>query len=324
MGVILTAIMGSDKIDRSSERDERPMPERNTTLSEVGENAMPANRSRTLRWRSCLEQLRARRGALEIAIDTNRDPNATESGKSLIWRVRLVDVSDEAIVVESPRAFGQSISFDPGAALVVAMTIGQNRWMFRTEVIDPDPRIPDAIRLRSPEKVERCSRRSFYRVSTAQLNPAPVECWPLLDPASAVAAEVANRAMIQQAISEDNQCEGIDQDAFCVLPEVGPKFSAQLVNIGGGGAGLLISAADSSAIGRAPLLWMRIDLTPEIPIPLGLTARVVHTHLDSAQNLYAGMTFDFSYNTGHRDFIISQIARYTHLVQHTGKLKKAG
>ena len=300
------------------------MSERDTTLSEVGENAMPANRSRTLRWRGCLEQLRARRGALEIAIDTNREPNATESGKSLIWRVRLVDVSDDVIVVESPRAFGQSIPFEPGAALVVAMTTGQNRWMFRTQVIGPDPRIPDAIRLRSPEKVERCSRRSFYRVSTAQLNPAPVECWPLLDPASAVSAEVANRAMIQQAIAENRPCQGVDQDGPYLLPEVGPKFVAKLVNIGGGGAGLLINAADARAIGRAPLFWIRIDLTPEIPVPLGLTARVVHTHLDSAQNLYAGMTFDFSYNTAHKDFVISQIARYTRLVQHIGDLKRAG
>jgi hypothetical protein len=41
----------------------------------------------------------------------------------------------------------------------------------------------------------------------------------------------------------------------------------------------------------------------------------VHTHLDSAQNLYAGAAFDFAFNPGHRDFVVEQVARYVDRIQ---------
>lgn len=284
---------------------------------------MPANRSRTYRWRDSLEQVRARNGTLELAIDTGDQPDAAP-GKSLIWRVRVLDVTDESITVETPRAFGESMRFEPGTTIIVAMTIGQNRWMFRTQMIERDERFPDAAKLSSPSKVERCSRRSFYRVATAHFNPAPVEVWPLLDPASVVSAEVANRAMIQQSISAQTSVESDDLDTPYILPEVGPKFSATLVNVGGGGAGLLVDREQAGSIEQSRLFWTRIDLTPQIPAPLGITARVVHTHLDSSQNVYAGMNFDFAYNPSHKDFVIEQISRYTKLIQRAGDFKQAG
>lgn len=285
---------------------------------------MPANRSRTYRWRESLEQVRARNGTLEMAIDTRDQSDTGVESKSLIWRVRVLDVADVSITVESPRAFGESMRFEPGTSIIVAMTIGQNRWMFKTHMIERDHRFPDAVKLSSPEKVERCSRRNFYRVATAHFNPAPVEIWPLIDPASVVSAEVANRAMIQQSISTHATVEIADPDASYVLPEVGPKFAATLVNVGGGGAGLLIDRDQAGSIVQSKLFWTRIDLTPHIPVPLGITARVVHTHLDSSQNLYAGMNFDFTYNPSHKDFVIEQITRYTRLIQSAGNLKEAG
>ena len=285
---------------------------------------MPAKRSRTYRWRDSLDQVRARNGTLEMAIDTNDQPDAAVESKSLIWRVRVLDVTDVSITVESPRAFGESMRFEPGTSIVVAMTIGQNRWMFKTHMIEQDHRFPDAVKLSSPEKVERCSRRNFYRVATAYFNPAPVEVWPLIDPASVVSAEVANRAMIQQSINTNESVEIGDLDAPYVLPEVGPKFAATLVNVGGGGAGLLVDRDQAGSIALSKLFWTRIDLTPHIPSPLGITARVVHTHLDSSQNLYAGMNFDFTYNPSHKDFVIEQITRYTKLIQRTSNLREAG
>lgn len=282
---------------------------------------MPANRSRTERWRECLEQVRDRGGALEIAIDS------TDSGaeSALIWRVRVVEVSDDRLVVEPPSAFGRTITLEQGARLVAAITIGQNRWMFRTEALEQVAG-GDRLRLKPPEHVERCRRRNFYRISAAEMNPAPVECWPLMDPASVVAAEVANEALIQDRIRD--AADGVeDLESSFVLPEVGPKFKAKLVNIGGGGAGLLIDRDEASAVDRARLFWLRIDLRPHIPAPLGITARLVHTHIDSSQNVYGGMAFDFAFNPAHRDFVVDQIARYARLAQFgqnlRSRLKKA-
>jgi hypothetical protein len=55
---------------------------------------------------------------------------------------------------------------------------------------------------------------------------------------------------------------------------------------------------------------MRLDLRPEIAAPLGITGRVAHTHLDHEQRLHLGLAFDFSFNLGHKDFVIGQISGY--------------
>jgi hypothetical protein len=49
---------------------------------------------------------------------------------------------------------------------------------------------------------------------------------------------------------------------------------------------------------------------PTVPAPLFLTARVAHTHIDSQQNTYAGLSFDFSQDPEHKGFVVAQIARY--------------
>lgn len=217
---------------------------------------------------------------------------------------------------------GQFIRLDPGVQLIAAMSIGQNRWMFHTHTLgdltlhagrEPADR---SVRLAMPDVVERCMRRNFYRISTAELSLPAVECWPLLDPTSVVPAEIANRALILDMLRNGStSLAREDLDEPLVLPEVGPKFSARLVNIGGGGAGIVLDRNESVANDRARLFWLRINLMPQIPAPIAVTARIVHTHLDSAQNLYAGMAFDFGFNPSHRQFVIEQICGYVTMLQ---------
>jgi hypothetical protein len=283
---------------------------------------VPANRSRTERWRECLDQIHERGGALEIALAGPAGTGAglPNPGSSLIWRVRILGISEEEILVEAPCALGQSVRLNENVPLLAIMSIGQNRWMFHTRTMGyarasaPGSREPAGLRLRMPDAVERCQRRNFYRISTAELSLPRVECWPLLDPSSVVAAEVANRAQIA-SLQDADGIGAVPATDAAILPEVGPSFKAKLVNIGGGGAGLVIDHADASAVDRPRLFWLRVDLTPQIPAPLGLTARLVHTHVDSGQNLYAGLAFEFGFNPSHRDFIVEQICRYAAAAQ---------
>lgn len=261
-----------------------------------------------------------REGAIEITIPASGGAAADSPDRAdLIWRVRIISVSDEEIVVEQPNAAGQYIDFAPGVSLIAVMAIGQNKWMFRTSVLPPLarpdrlPRFPKSMRLAMPDDVERCQRRNFYRISTAELQLPRVECWPLINPASVVAAEVANRALIMEQLNgtapRPSREERLSDDSL-MLPEVGPRFNARLVNLGGGGAGLMIDRNESSAADRARLYWMRVNLMPTIPSPIAMTARLVHTHMDSSQNLYAGMAFEWAFHTAHRDFVVGQITRY--------------
>lgn len=282
---------------------------------------MPANRSRTERWREALQQIHQRGGSLEIALPRSAQPPSGD-GADLIWRVHLLGLTDQDILVEPPTAMGERIVLQAGVELIGAMSIGQNRWMFHTRVVGSASLDGGrgALRLAMPEGVERCQRRSFYRISTAELCPPPVECWPLLDPTTVVAAEVANRAQILAHYREGSASgtrrvvsTGTDAADPCepiVLPEVGPRFTAMLVNIGGGGAGLLIRRSEAAAIDRGRLFWMRIDLTPFVPCPIGLTGKLAHSHIDSEQNVYAGIAFDFTFNLAHKQFIVEQICRY--------------
>ncbi len=289
---------------------------------------MPASRSRTERWRDSLRQVYERDGALEISIPTSRPSPAspgvqTESawhGADLIWRVRIVSLSDTEIVVEQPTAAGTAIDLHAGTRLIAVIAIGQNRWMFHTRVLSGGPASGRGctlrtVRLAMPSNVERCQRRNFLRISTGELSLPTVECWPLLDPSSVGPAELANQVHIQELIASGASAGSGPAEEGLILPEVGPKFAARLMNIGGGGAGLIIDPADAGAADRARLYWIRMNLRPHIPAPLGLTARLVHTHVDSTQSLYAGMAFEWSFNPAHRDFVVEQICRCVAAIQ---------
>ncbi len=280
---------------------------------------MPANRSRTDRWRQSLQKIYERGGGLEFAIDRG---NEQETVKDLVWRVRVLDLSEDEIVIEQPGAMGQSFMIQSGTHLVGIMSVGQNKWMFKTQVIETtfnetrSGSFP-ALRIKMPEKVVRCMRRQSERTSIAHMNLPSVECWKLIDPMSAVPIEVANRVHVEQLVNDGQTAPAVDDQI--ALPTVGPKFEARLANLGGGGVGLVVPKESRSGIDSGKIFWMRIDLRPAIPAPIVMTAKLAHTHIDSSQDTYAGMAFDFGINNQHKDFIIKQIARYIGAVQESSK-----
>jgi len=66
---------------------------------------------------------------------------------------------------------------------------------------------------------------------------------------------------------------------------------------------------------------MRVNLMPDVPAPVGMCARIVHTHLDSEQNTYCGVAFEFGQSPSHRSFVIEQIDAFTRAA--TGARKAA-
>jgi len=242
-----------------------------------------------------------------------------------MWRVRLLAIGENELLVEVPTAMGHPVSLEGGMPLVGVMSVGQNRWMFHTKTVgaaegaSPFARFQNGVRLQMPRGVERVHRRDFLRISTAELRLPMVQCWPLLDPTTVAPAEVANRSRILELMRSGPGARGEEGADSILLPEVGPPFSARLMNLGGGGLGLVIERGDAAAAERSRLVWVRMNLMPHIPSPLGMTAKIVHTHLDSAQNLYAGVAFEFGYNPSHRDFVVDQITRYVNTVQVLGR-----
>lgn len=281
---------------------------------------MPAARSRTENWRRSLQNIYERNGALEITLPhhiDNSDGSNSYSPGSLIWRVRIIGINEREILVEEPSALGQTIDVHTGVELVCIIAVGQNRWMFRTKTLGKAKaplnayRIVTALRLEMPKDVERCQRRNFYRVSTVGVTLPAVDCYPLLNPESAAVAEAANRVAILDAVDASRTktlSPKLVEDLE--LPQVGPRLGGHLMNIGGGGVGLMFDEADGKSLDAQRLYYLRIALMPEIPLPLAVTARLRHTHMDSAHRIYAGMAFEFGFHPQHEKFIVDQLCRY--------------
>lgn len=288
---------------------------------------MGARRSRTARWREGLEQILERGGGLEIAIDHADSGDADHSG-NLVWRVRLYEIADDSLTIEMPGALGSSFRIGPGTPLVAVMAIGQNRWKFHTTVLGEanahSGRRPfPAMRVAMPDNVERCIRRSSDRVATDAFQLPSVQCWTLLEAESAIPAELANRARINELLKAREQGEPSAALEAALLPAVGPSSPGALSNIGGGGIGVRFEPTSRVDLDTRNLYWMRLDLRPWVPAPLAVTARLAHVHTDSSQCLHAGFAFDFSHNPEHRTFVIEQMERCMRLMQSSHQRKAA-
>ncbi|MEL6740258.1 MAG: hypothetical protein AAFP26_06350 [Planctomycetota bacterium] len=283
---------------------------------------MPAARSRTERWRDYLDRIRERGGGIELTLDKGDDSGAAAD---LVWRARVVENTDDHIVIEHPATLGRRIDFAKGVALIGILSVGQNRWMFHTSVRGAGRRNirgndVGVLILEAPRGVERCRRRTFDRISTATVNRPSVDVFPLLDPRSAIPAEVACR--VRMLDSEDSVLTG-PATSDDLLPEVGPAFQATLSNIGGGGIGITVERDQAGSLAGHRVFWIRMNLAPTLPAPLSLTARLAHTHLDSEQRAHAGLSFDFDLHTAHREFVVEQIAKYMRRLQSGGTHRDA-
>ncbi len=277
---------------------------------------MPASRSRTHDWRRLLEQIHERGGAIEFAIAHpdrgETDPSLHVNGPDLVWRVRVLDLTSEEIAVERPVTLGRDVRIDEGTELVGAIAIGQNRWTFRTtnlgDVSGGNLGHPLGLRLAMPTEVSRSQRRRI-RVDTKAVTLPNVEIWPLLDPKSVIPAERATELAFE-AWKSGEKVTGADLFSDAVMPVIGPKFTAELANLGGGGVGLVVNHDNAAAVGRHRIFWLRLSLEPEIPIPVCASGKVVHTHIDSMQKTYVGIAFDFSFNLPHQTMVANQILGY--------------
>lgn len=287
---------------------------------------MPASRSRTSEWKRSMQQVFERGGTLEISVarvGTSSsssiqahplvDPHEVAGSSDLVWRLKIVSLEEESVLVEAPVALGETFRIDDGIALVGAITIGQNRWKFRSRKVS-DERLAGTrgvcMRLELPDTVERCLRR-FVRFEAADLQLPSVSIWPLLDPKTIVAAEIANEEAFRCFVDSKPP-----SNITAPMPSVGPKFTATLMNVGGGGVGLRVEPQDSAVFGRHRIFWIEIPLGRDHPVPIAVTGKVVHTHLDSSQRTYIGVSFDFTFRLAHQQIVVEQITRSMQQVQN--------
>ncbi len=287
---------------------------------------MPAHRSRTTNWIDSLKELQQREGCIEITPPSNTAEGQTIA-PALICRARVEEIRDDRILLDQPSTLGQPLDLQPGAALVGIISIGQNKWMFATTVIALFPPKAGAfkrsgtIAIKLPTSVERCPRRSFYRVSTLALDLPQVTAAPILEPATVPLAQAATREAFFQKL-EDPTADTTETQKFA-KPTVGPEFEATLLNVGGGGLALLVSPDAKQNLNKQHLFWTQLPLGNLLPAPLGVAIKLRHTHLDSEQRVEAGFAFDFHADVSHERFIADQLSAYVRMLQRTNQAKAA-
>jgi len=311
-------------------------PPASATLS--GGLHVPAHRSRTENWRQCLEQIGERAGAIELAArpgataldaPTASSASPTPIGPRLdiVWRVKVLDVGQKELLVSSPGAAGQRVELSSLLPLMASYVIGQNRWAFATTVMGTRPapaRSMDGIgiALSLPSSVSRCPRRSSERLSTSSFNLPEVDCWPVLNPDTIAPAEAANRAMLTRLWTRADAPASSSTEPMIehAMPEVGPRVTARLVNISGGGVGLSMTPESHSAIDRSAFTFVRLRLAPHVPAPLCMTVRRAHAKLESDGMIHVGCALDYTWSPDSQRFIAELFARYMSCVQ--GKARR--
>ena len=275
---------------------------------------MPASRSRNTDWKKSLQQVLDRRGALELAVA--RPDGAPEDGVDIIWRSQLTALHEDSIEVESPQALGRTVQLKEGVKLVAAFVIGQNRFAFNTSIL-PSPSKSGhtlSLFLAQPDSIERCQRHNDrFDLQGLQLPHATM--WPLLDPRSVGVAERANELAFESYSRDETVDAQVVATSEALMPTMGPPISGVLMNVGGGGVGIQIASSEAGALSRHRIFWIRIAMGNAHPVPLVATGKLVHTHIDSMNNTYAGMAFDFSFNPEHQKTVAAQIASYVQRVQ---------
>jgi c-di-GMP-binding flagellar brake protein YcgR len=274
---------------------------------------MPATRSRNTDWKRSLQQVLDRQRMLELAVA--RDDEPAGDGVDVIWRSQMIALHDTMIEVESPQAIGRTIQLMEGTKLVAAYVVGQNRFAFQTRVLPKPARMLNSISLflAHPESITRCQRRhDRFDLQGLQLPKATL--WPLEDAHSVSLAERANELAFEAA----QRGEAGPLDAGDALAPTSIPISGTLMNVSGGGVGIQVAPADAAALGRHRVFWVRIPLGKDHPVPIVARGKLLHTHIDSMQNTYAGIVFDFSYNPAHQRTVAAQIARYVERAQAGG------
>ena len=278
---------------------------------------MPATRSRSTNWLDALRQIHSRRGAVDITPPSNTTDDGASVAPALVARAHIIAVDEKQLILERPSALGRALSIEEGSDIVAVIHIGQNRWSFNSTILEVLPPTSNAhagaLRLKPPEALNRCPRRSFYRVPAHNLDLPAVNTFPILDPHSApVAQAVARQRAINPADPTDNDTAS---EADFARPTVGPPFESTLLDVGGGGVGLLVKPEDRATLSKHPLFWLEICLGDLLPAPLCVAAKLRHTNPDALQNVEAGFSFHFGNDPAHEAFVSEQISAYLRALQ---------
>ncbi|MBU0717915.1 MAG: PilZ domain-containing protein [Planctomycetes bacterium] len=192
----------------------------------------------------------------------------TPEGVVVVWRTRLVQVTERHIIAERPSRNDQAAELQEGQPLLAHFSVGRSRYQFQTDVevgrisvrLNERHRIL-GIALRKPRSIKRSQRRAHLRVSLAGTEPV-----------------VVHLARPHPSIS----------DACAIDGRVG---QGQIVNLSAGGILVLIDNRIMSTAKVGERFYMTFGM-PEVEEPFNMLGTVRHLRVvESSDSLRVAMAF---------------------------------
>lgn len=208
------------------------------------------------------------------------------------FRTRVINAGDNGMVLQRPLQAEAAGCFHPRAIVSVLVIDAEGqRWELISRVqrsmkvkLNEKSDTP-ALLLNFPHELRSGQRRSFYRVATR-------------------ASELDSILLVPQ------DCE--HRDGVPEKQQV-KSFNAALLNISGGGAGVLAPPEMREQLSRTRYYTCRITL-PVLGFPMMIPICIVHREILEDGQTYLGLAFDFDDDRGDRDRIVDEVCRFaTHL-----------
>lgn len=200
------------------------------------------------------------------------------------FRTRVLSAGDGGIVVQRPAQAEAAGCFHPRTVVSVLALDGEGRrWELISKVRRSmrvklnDTADTAALMLDYPSELRSGQRRSFYRVATRSSEMDSIQLLP----------------------HEES-------------PEV-KAFSAALLNISGGGVGVIAPVEMREQLARTRYYVCRMTL-PVLGFPMMIPVCIVHREILEDGQTYLGMSFDFDDDRSDRERIVDEVCRFaTHL-----------
>ena len=182
-------------------------------------------------------------------------------------QVRLLEVHQDGVVIlERPGVSAGAAWVQPGAWVALYLCHGPSRWSASARVAEltrhalRDRVTVGALRLEPPVEVVSEQRRAHYRVDTSMMDLPPV---------------------ILRLLDEHGRVVNADST---------PGLEARLMNLSGGGFGLLLNPRHQPArqVMRGRFYQCRIRLPLVHDEPLTVNARLIHVYPQKGGSVYLG------------------------------------
>jgi len=263
-------------------------------------------------WQAKLQDMAHRNASVEMS----PSPDVYTDGKLPVFRVRLLDMTNDALLIEFPPTPDALKLFRAKGIVRIVTCLDHTRWELFAQVVKRvklklnNSKFIPALQLTLPLVVQSDQRRDYFRATTAGMNIQPVVMFPL-----------ESRESHPPHGDLRELYESINRKSLGVIskPQPSDPIMGRLLNISGEGVGMAIDIENAPTVVNSDWFWIQIDL-PTSDNPIRAFAHAVLFDQQTADVFHLGFHLDWSNPIAAKE-AVEDIVRFSTWVQRS-QLKK--